>query len=85
MIVLGVVGLNLNAGVAQVSLGSRVEGFLTVGGKLRNSDGGQNTDDGHNDEQLDEGKTLLVLSELFKHGPLLSTGERLMPCRRRFS
>ena len=51
-----------------VTLGSGVECFLTIGGELRDGDCRQDTDDRNNDQQLDQGKTLLVLAEFLEHG-----------------
>ena len=59
-VVVGVVDLLLRGQVLQVRLHGGHEGLLTGLGELRDRDGGQDPDDDHDDQQLDEGETLVV-------------------------
>ena len=48
----------------QITLRRRIERSLAIARKLRDGDGCQDADDRDDDQQLDEGKTLLVFLEL---------------------
>ena len=50
--------------VARVRLGSGVLTLLTLAEEGRQSDGGEDADDQNDDQELDEGETLLVLAAL---------------------
>ena len=50
--------------VARVKLGSGILALLTLAEEGRQSDGGEDADDQNDDQELDKGETLLVLSAL---------------------
>ena len=66
MLVVCVKGFHGGLEVLQVALCRAVVSLLPIGRELRDGDGGQDTDDRNNDQQLDEGEAL-VASEFTQH------------------
>ncbi len=52
-----VVGLKMGLGISQIAQGSCIKAFLSIVSKLRNGNGGKNTNDGNDNHQLNERKT----------------------------
>src|SRR4051812_24113778 len=60
----GEAGLHVGDQVARVGLRGRVLTLLTLAEEGRQSNGGKDADDQNDDQELDKGETLLVLSAL---------------------
>ena len=57
MLIVGVEGLKIGLDISQIALSRRIIAFLSIGGKLRNGNGGKNANDGNDNQQFNERKT----------------------------
>ena len=59
--------LQLADHVSSVGLGARVPALVALAEEARQGDRGEDADNQNDDEELDEGKTLLLIAQLAQH------------------